>query len=298
MKKMRVFISFLLGLVIYLQQGSVRADPDFLVEAAELKASMDGGKIVILDARNASSYAEGHIQGAINAWWEDLAEISGTPKDPDYGVLLSKEKLGKILGGFGIDTATKVVVYADSKNGWGEDGRAVWMLRMAGVMDSRMLNGGIQAWTAKGYSTTKTVPKPTPKSFIISAFDSEWTADTAWIEKNKAGIKLVDTRTKQEYDGAILYGEARGGHIPSATFIPFKSLFASDGKLKPKTALEKLFKDAGLKKTDPIVPYCTGGIRSAHMTLILRMIGFNNTRNYDASFWGWSADTRLPVEKI
>lgn len=61
--------------------------------------------------------------------------------------------------------------------------------------------------------------------------------------------------------------------------------------------MKTIFTNAGLKPDDAIVTYCTKGIRSAHMALLLRMAGFNNVRNYDASYYEWSGDKALQVEK-
>lgn len=38
-----------------------------------------------------------------------------------------------------------------------------------------------------------------------------------------------------------------------------------------------------------IVTYCTAGIRSAYMQLILEMCGFENSMNYDESYYRWCA---------
>lgn len=42
-----------------------------------------------------------------------------------------------------------------------------------------------------------------------------------------------------------------------------------------------MFEDAGLSKEDHIITYCTGGIRSAYMQLVMEMCGFENSENYD-----------------
>ena len=34
--------------------------------------------------------------------------------------------------------------------------------------------------------------------------------------------------------------------------------------------------------------YCTGGIRSAYMQLVMEMCGFEDSYNYDQSFWRWA----------
>ena len=35
--------------------------------------------------------------------------------------------------------------------------------------------------------------------------------------------------------------------------------------------------------------YCTGGIRSAFMQLMLEMQGYGNVKNYDGLFYNWAA---------
>ena len=49
-----------------------------------------------------------------------------------------------------------------------------------------------------------------------------------------------------------------------------------------------MFEEAGLSKSDEIVTYCTGGIRSAYTQLVLEMCGFEKSYNYDQSFWRWA----------
>lgn len=47
--------------------------------------------------------------------------------------------------------------------------------------------------------------------------------------------------------------------------------------------------DVGFSKDDQIVTYCTAGIRSGYMQLILEMCGFGNSKNYDESYYRWCA---------
>lgn len=95
----------------------------------------------------------------------------------------------------------------------------------------------------------------------------------------------MDSRLLSEFTGATKYGEARGGHLPGAVLISFDDMFEKTGRLKSPEELTGLFQTAGLQSEDPIVTYCTAGIRSAHMALVLRMTGFVNARNDDASFY-------------
>ena len=51
------------------------------------------------------------------------------------------------------------------------------------------------------------------------------------------------------------------------------------------------------KKDDEIVTYCTAGIRSAHMQIVLDMLGYKDAKNYDQSFNAWAGNEDLEVVK-
>jgi len=283
---------------------SVYSDPTLVTDAATLKASLGKAGTVVIDARSASAYNAGHIPGSLNAIWQSFATVgTGAPGDANWGVLKTPAEIGAALGNLGIDASTEVIVYADAPNGWGEDGRILWMLRMAGVTNSKLLNGGVTGWTAAGNGlTTAATPAPAAKTFPLASFTGDYVVDKNWILANMArpDVKIIDARDPEEYAGAIKYGEKRGGHIPGAVSLPFnKALFTNDpanpGILKSQDELEALFTAAGIKKTDTIVCYCTKGIRSGLMTIILRMAGYSKAVNYDASFYDWAGDATAPV---
>lgn len=265
-----------------------------LADVTWLKTNLD--KVIILDARTPADYKAGHIPGAINTPWQGFAALTGKPGDKDWGVLLPKEQLAQKIGALGINEDKNVVVYADP-TGWGDDGRIIWMMRMAGLNKSRMLDGGWPAWKAAQGQTTIDVPTPKAVELKINALDENLTATTDWVKANLDKVKVVDARSKKEFDGAIDYGEKRGGHLPNAINIPFNSVFKDDGTVMNTQQLKDLFTKAGLKPDDEIVTYCTKGIRSAHLALILRMAGFEKTRNYDPSFYSWAGDPSLSVTK-
>jgi thiosulfate/3-mercaptopyruvate sulfurtransferase len=58
-----------------------------------------------------------------------------------------------------------------------------------------------------------------------------------------------------------------------------------------------MFSEAGLSPDKPIIAYCTKGIRSAFMTEVLRMLGYSQAKNYDASYYTWAGDSALSIEK-
>ena len=113
------------------------------------------------------------------------------------------------------------------------------------------------------------------------------------LKANYDSYKIVDVRADEEYNGECLYNEKAGGHLPGAVHLRYTDLFYADGTLRPVNELTKWFESAGLDKEDEIVSYCTAGIRSSYMQVVMEMCGFENSINYDESFWGWTENEGL-----
>ena len=258
---------------------------DYFVTANWLADNLENKNIVILDARSEKAYNKEHIPGAINVAWQSLANMKGKAGDKGWGVALNKEELSKKLESLGIDKNTEVITYAN-KDGWGEDGRLTWELKTAGI-NSKMLDGGFDLWSKEGRVTTKDVPVVVSKTLNIEQINSNTTVTTENLYENMSKYTIVDARAKDEYDGATKFGEAVGGHIKGAISLPFNEVYNEDGTIKSEKELNQIFKKAGLTKEQEIVTYCTAGIRSAHLALILNMLGYN-AKNYDASYYEWA----------
>ncbi|MEQ6168583.1 rhodanese-like domain-containing protein [Ekhidna sp. MALMAid0563] len=87
------------------------------------------------------------------------------------------------------------------------------------------------------------------------------------IELKAEGIKVVDIRTKGEYDQ---------GHIPGVIHIDF----LGDG------FLERMKKEG---TSEPIIIHCASGGRSAKAAKILKETGFERVYDYSGGFKEWSA---------
>ena len=264
------------------------------VDASWLKANLD--KVIVLDVRVAKDYQAGHIPGAINSPWQSLANMTGKSGDPGWGTILPADQLAAKLGAMGINGEKAIVTYG-SPPGWGEDGRVMWVLNMAGIKNVKMLDGGWKAWQAIQGGESKDVPTPTAVNFTVASLNQDLNVTTHYVQENLNKIKIIDVRSEKEYNGATDFGEARGGHLPGAINLPFGKMFNEDGSIKSTDDLKKLFADAGLNSGDRIVTYCTKGIRSGHMALVLRNLGFNNASNWDASYYEWAGNAALPLVK-
>lgn len=272
-------------------------DTSYIVDADWLNENLGNENILILDARGQEAYDKGHIPGAIAVTWQNFADMSGTQADnPNWGTVLKAEELSKKLSELGISADKEIVVYTTTDGGWGEDGRIVWMLKRAGFENAKMLDGGFEYWTSKGYEVSKEAVEPNPTEVNITKLSDDTNIETEELANRLGELVIIDARSKEEYEGAQNYGEARGGHIPGAINIPFTEFLNKDGTLKTAKEIKAILDSNGIDKDDEIVTYCTAGIRSAHMQIILDMMGYN-ARNYDASFYVWAANQNLEVEK-
>jgi len=270
---------------------------EYRVNAQWLSENINDENIVVMDAREPKVYLDGHIPGAISVPWQSLSKIEGKNYEKGWGTVLDKEELEKKLGELGINNEKTVIAYCDSTASWGDDGRIVWMLQVAGIENAKILDGGVKAWKSLKLGMTNDRVSKEAVEFKITNEDKSSTINTEELAKNISDYKIIDTRSKVEFEGAQKYGELRGGHIPGAINIEFNTLVDDKGTLKSPEEIEKIMKDNGINKEDEIVTYCTAGIRSAHMAVVLKMIGYENVKNYDESIYAWAADENLSMEK-
>lgn len=272
-------------------------DTSYMVDANWLSKNLESENLVILDARSEKAFSNGHLPGAINVKWQQFSNMNGSPGDEKWGTVLDSEKLSSALSEVGIKKDSNVVVYADCQNGWGEDGRIVWMLRMAGISNSSILDGGFSFWKESNMEVSKEKSEIVKSELKVENMDLKTSINTEELKAQINDFVIIDTREKAEFDGATKFGEQRGGHIPNSKHLVFNDLLNENGTLKSASEIQSIFDSLNLKKDDKIVTYCTAGIRSAHMQVIMSMMGYKNVKNYDESFYRWAAVEELKLEK-
>jgi len=255
-----------------------------ILSAADLQKNFSQYRI--LDARND---IKGEIPGARRVNWRDWVVeqpgFLGFGDATNWGKL-STENIPARMEALGISNDTPVAVVGDRKE-WGEEGRIAWALLYWGVESVSLLDGGYDAWAA--LASAKVTPRPDDKKVFAVKLESWRRADLADVKGTTR--PLLDARSMEEYHGKTLRGQARGGHLPGAVSVPLADLYQADGKYVTK---EKL---AGLVKVGDKSPiaYCTGGVRSALLALLLEARLGLRTANYDGSIWEWSAHKELPL---
>lgn len=267
---------------------------------------VDPGAVSILDVRDASDFRAGRLPGARRFDWRDWTEarpgvfgwLFGDPAR--WGRLRGLDApapdLEVRLAELGLSNERPILVVG-AGGGWGEEGRAAWSLLAWGADDVRLLDGGFPAWRAAGERPVESGgERPgAPGRFRISPRpERRILANELARGLGSPGLVLLDARAPAEFAGESWTGQARGGHLPGARLVPAVSLFLPDGRYVAAAELARL---AGPLPPDAeIVTYCTGGVRSALLAILLEARLGRKVRNYDGSLWEWSARAELPLE--
>lgn len=245
---------------------------DFLIDAKDLTDE------ILIDARSLPAFET--IKGSIALNFETLADKSPA-------------ELSSIFSETGLNLTDRIAVFNDLTTGLGDDARLVEIMRACGFEQVRIVDGGWNALLAAGFETAEENSSLPASKIIIGRVEKSHFISKEVLLENYGQYKIIDVRSQAEYDGAILYGEAQGGHLPQACLIPFESLFLPNQKLLSKESLQKIFTAGGLKPQDEIVVYCTIGVRAAYMSLVLQMLGFERVKNYQQGFLEWSKQEQV-----
>ncbi len=273
-----------------------------LVGVEWLKGHLHDKNLVVLDIRSAidgggaKAYAAAHIPGSVHSDY-DKAGWRVTRGNVPF-LLPSVPQLEKLIGDIGIEETTRVVVVPAgvSFTDFGAAARTYWTLKVVGVRDVSILDGGVAAWKAAGLPVESGVNKPEPTIFTATLNEKllSRTADVAKAETTH-NATLIDARPASFFTGKVKAPAALAyGHIPGAINLDSASFYdAKTNKLKPQAELVSL---AAHVPAGPAVSYCNTGHWAATDWFVLHeLVGRKDVSLYDGSMVAWTADAKRPV---
>jgi thiosulfate/3-mercaptopyruvate sulfurtransferase len=278
------------------------AHPESLVSTDWVAEHLTDPNVRIIESNeDVLLYDTGHIPGAVHVdWRRDLNDQTVR----DY---IDPEGFSKLAGSIGITPETTLIFYGDKSNWW--SCYALWVFTLFGHKDMRIVNGGRDKWIAEGRPVTKEKPQYPPTKYPVPAGrnDKEIRAfQQDALAQSKAGGPLIDVRSPGEFRGEITHmpeypqeGVLRGGHIPGAKSVPWKTAARDDGTFKSAEELRKIYvENLNYSPSEPTIVYCRIGERSSHTWFVLtKLLGFENVRNYDGSWTEWGNIVRVPIQK-
>jgi thiosulfate/3-mercaptopyruvate sulfurtransferase len=257
-------------------------------------------KLVIIDvAKPMLQYrGGGHIPGAYNTWRPDYASEETFWEEEVWAEnLLDRAEFQEFLRGFGIDNDSQVVLY-DHKY---DATRLWWACKLYGF-DTRVLDGGIDAWKAAGYDVDRlsSPSKPGNGNVVLEGGLPllNVSHDAVWRCKTDPMWYLWDIRSKAEVDGSRDRA-TRMGTIPwQEALVPWKEVHGEDGEFLDAMGL----KSQVIDKYDFVpaahhVFFCQSGVRVTQTLFALYAYGFpvEHLHIYDSSWIYWGNSPDLPV---
>jgi thiosulfate/3-mercaptopyruvate sulfurtransferase len=220
-------------------------------------SSVSSSNIIIDISPNASEY----IDGAIHIPYTDFSETGGN-LDPISNI-------SKILGDAGISRDDSVIIYGECLPCGGGPSASTyvyWVLRYLGHDNVRVLDGGINDWTAAGLPT-EALPATRPKTNYTPVLRPDLLASYDFVKNG--GAQIIDARTQQEHSD---------GSITGSVNIPYEEVL-DNGRIKGEAALKDLF--INLEKDKPVVVYTNNGVKASMIWFALETMG------YDARIYSW-----------
>ena len=272
-----------------------------LIAPLELQALMASEPTVVIDTRDADTYAAGHVPGAIN-----MREIfTYLATSTSEGVAALKDTFAKAFGHAGLSGAETAVFYEDALNsGYGQSCRGYYLLTWMGYPKVKVVNGGYSAWKAAGLPVSTEPAVATPATFpSLPRADVMLSKDEVKALLGTDAV-LLDVRDIDEWTGesSSPYGKdfaPRKGRLPGAKWIEwyrFMKPSALGPQIKSPLEVQAECATAGIAPDDTVVLYCFKGARASNTFLALKQAGFTDVRMYFGSWNEWSRDDSLPIE--
>ena len=263
-----------------------RGDPDVVV--LDIRSAIDGG--------GAEAFAKAHIPGAVHSDY-DKAGWRVTRDGVPFR-LPTVAAIEKLIGELGIDEDNHVVVVPAGVHAsdFSAAARVYWTLKVAGLAQVSILDGGFAAWTAQPSNPIEGGPRPPSPKIFTATIDQALIAATPDVEQaERTGAALIDARPATFFLGRDKAPQvALYGHIRQAINVDYATFYdPATNRLRPAADLARI---AAQVPAGPAITYCNTGHWAATDWFVLsEILGRKNTRVYDGSMAAWTADTSRPV---
>jgi len=279
------------------------AHPEDLVSTEWLAAHIDSRDVRVVDGSFTlpgvtptaqEAYAKQHIPSAV---FFDIEAISDHA-NPLPHMLPSDQDFAAAVGRLGLGDQHRIVVY--DLAGFNSAPRVWFMLRAYGHRKVALLNGGLPKWLAEGRPVTAFVTHPKPATFTAK-LDKSLVRDRAQILANltQKREQVIDARAAARFAGTAPEPRPglRLGHIPGSLNLPYDKLADPTTRtLSSASDIERRFREAGVKRDQPIVTSCGSGVTACALAFGLHLIGWPEAAIYDGSWSEWGLPGDTPVE--
>lgn len=278
--------------------SSFAAQP--LLTPQELQAKLADANVRVIDIRDAKGYGAGHIPGAVHA---PYGQWRGPANNP--GELPALPKLTTLVQSLGLTPGTHAVVVSSGADAtdFGASARVYWTLKVLGLKELSVLNGGVKAWSEAKLSLNTETVKVAASSYQPQ-LDNALIATTDEVLQNvkSKDAVLVDARPAAFFNGETRAPTAKvPGTLPDAVnvqhdkwFTPGSSTFVNVDQAKQIAA------STPVDPSKDTVSFCnTGHWAATNWFALSEVVGQKNVKLYAGSMAEWSQNPNgLPMANV
>ncbi len=292
---MKSFAILLSGLLV--TASGFAAQP--LLSPQELQARLTKPQLRVIDVRDAKAYAADHIPGAVNA---PYGQWRGPATNP--GELPPLPTLTQLVQSLGLSPSVHAVVVSSGADAtdFGASARVYWTLKVLGLKELSVLNGGVKAWADARLPLNKEVVTVGASSYQPS-LDGSLIATTEEVaQRVKSGdAVLIDARPASFFNGETRAPAAKlPGTLPGAVNLQYDKWFAAgSATFVPESQARQIAASSPIDPAKETVSFCnTGHWAATNWFAMSEVLGQKNVKLYPGSMTEWSRDPNLPMANV
>jgi len=265
------------------------------ISTSELAAELGDPDLGVIDASwhlpaagriGAAEFLEGHIPGSVFFDIDTIADVEqGLPH-----MLPKPGPLAEAMSALGLGDGMRFVVY--DALGLYAAARVWWTLRVYGVEEVRILEGGLPKWVKEARPLEFGAARARPPRRFTPRLDESMVASLAEVRDALAtgSAQVVDARPAERFRGEVPEPRAglKSGHMPGALNLPFSEI-VEHGRLKAPEALKAAFAEHKVDLVKPIITTCGSGVTAAILALAVEEAGGKVEGLYDGSWAEWGS---------
>jgi len=266
-----------------------------LLTPAGLQAAAGQDAVRIIDIRDPKAYGERHIPGALNA---PYGKWRGPATNP--GELPELPKLTELVQSLGLTPATHAIVVSSGADAtdFGAAARVYWTLKLLGLKELSVLNGGMKAWNEQKLPQDNEAVKVARSSYQPQ-LDTSLIATREDVGQHVklSNAALVDSRPDAFYQGKTRAPAAKiSGTLPGAQQLDFNQWFVPGTSTFVDTATAKqIAAKVKREQGQDMVAFCnTGHWAATDWFGLSEVAGLPGVKLYAGSMVDWTQQADAP----
>ena len=283
-----------LGLGLTASSWTLAAQP--LLTPEQLQPLLQQADVRLIDIRDPKAFEAGHIDKAANA---PYGKWRGPASNP--GELLDAPKLTELAQSLGLTASTHAVIVsagADATD-FGAAARVYWTLKLLGLKELSILNGGMKAWADAKLAQDQAVPQ-VARSQYQPQIDTSLLATREDVGQH---IKLSNAALVDSRPDAFFLGKTRAPAAklastqPSAQQLDFNQWFVpGSATFVDKAAAQKIAAQVKREQGQDMVAFCnTGHWAATDWFGLSEVAGLPGVKLYAGSMVDWTQSQEPPL---